>query len=218
MEDRSNSALYLELGNGPAPESERRAGNLAALPGAERVSWWENCYPGRTDLPRKVEEGSVLTVAEVDRTFRAPDPPPSVTAHLFHRHPRPSQGILDGGATTGLLIVWISPKSPDRAQELRDWGDFVHIRHIAAAGIPGFTQISVFENTEDVDPRYMHFYEFASADPEATFKTMTPHVAPRLGGAESEAYADWADWRAHGGRLFYCNTFALRGTMPTPTA
>jgi hypothetical protein len=46
---------------------------------------------------------------------------------------------------------------------------------------------------------------------------MTPHVAPRLGGAESEGYADWADWRAHGGRLFYCNTFALLGAVPTPT-
>jgi hypothetical protein len=214
MEDRCTPALYLELGNGTVADAEARAGMLARRPGAQRVTWWANCYPGRQDLPRRVEEGSLLAVAEVDRSFDAPEPPPGVTAHLFHRHPRPSQGILNGRPTTGLLIVWISPRSPELAATLRDWGDFVHIRQIAAAGIPGFTQISVFENAAEVDPRYLHLYEFDSDDPEATFKTMTPHVAPRLGGADSEAYADWADWRAHGGRLFYCNTFQLLGELP----
>jgi hypothetical protein len=214
MEDRSTQGLYLELGNGTEDDYAGRARELARRPGAQQVSWWGNCHPGRTDLPRKVAEGSLLAVAEVDHTFRAPEPVPGVESHLFHRHSRPSQGILDGGPTTGLLIVWISPRSPDLAQPLRDWGDFVHIRHIAAAGIPGFTQISVFENTAEADPRYMHFYEFTGDDPEATFKTMTAHVAPRLGGAESAAYADWADWRAHGGSLFYCNTFRLLGTAP----
>ncbi len=215
MEDRRTSALYLELGNGTALDYEGRAGTLAKRTGAQRVTWWENCHPGRTDLPRRIEEGSMLAVAEVGPTFRPPESSPDANAHLFSRHSRPSQGILDGRPTTGLLIVWISPRSPDLAGPLRDWGDFVHIRHIAAAGIPGFTQISVFENTADVDPRYMHFYEFASDDPEGTFKTMTPHVAPRLGGVDSEAYADWADWRAHGGRLFYCNTFRLLGEVRT---
>jgi hypothetical protein len=40
---------------------------------------------------------------------------------------------------------------------------------------------------------------------------MTAHVAPRLGGYDSEAFGEWADWRAGGGRLFYCNTFRLLG-------
>jgi hypothetical protein len=109
------------------------------------------------------------------------------------------------------MIVWISPRSPDRAQELRDWGDFVHIRHIAAAAIPGFTQISVYENTVGEDPRFMHFYEFDNEAAESTFATMVPHVAPRLGGIESPAYAEWADWRPPGGRLFYCNSFTRSG-------
>ncbi len=111
------------------------------------------------------------------------------------------------------MIVWISPRTPDLAQQLRDWGDFVHIRHIAAAAIPGFTQISVYENTAATDPRYMHFYEFDNADAEATFATMIDHVAPRLGGTESPAYADWADWRPPGGRLFYCNSFTRLGEV-----
>ena len=74
------------------------------------------------------------------------------------------------------MIVWISPRTPDLTAGLRDWGDFVHIRHIAAAAIPGFTQISVYENTAEGDPRYMHFYEFDNAAAEATFATMIAHV------------------------------------------
>ena len=40
--------------------------------------------------------------------------------------------------TIGLSLVLISPREPDQAQALRDWADFVHIRHIAAAGVPGY--------------------------------------------------------------------------------
>ncbi len=101
---------------------------------------------------------------------------------------------------------------------MRDWGDYVHIRHIAAAGIPGFTQISVYENTSESEPRYMHFYEYDNTEAEATFATMIPHVAPRLGGTESAAYAEWADWRPPGGRLFYCNTFTHLGEVATSSA
>ena len=79
------------------------------------------------------------------------------------------------------------------------------------AGIPGFTQISVYENQVEADPRFMHFYEFESTDAEATFATMIEHVAPRLGGMDSQAYAQWADWRPPGGRLFYCNSFNRLG-------
>jgi hypothetical protein len=140
-------------------------------------------------------------------------PPHVSAAHSFRRHPRPSQGIVTGGPTLGLLVVWISPKEQDLADSLRDWGDFVHIRHIAAAGIAGFTQISVYENTSGVDPLYMHFYEFDRDDAETTFSTMTDHVAPRLGGYDSPAYRDWADLRAAGGRLFYCNTFRRCGEV-----
>ncbi len=161
----------------------------------------------------RITDGSMLLVAEVTAGFSTPEAPASATAHRFRRHRRPSQGVLTGRPTTGLLLVWISPRRPELAQALRDWGDFVHIRHIAEAGIPGFTQISVYENVAPVDPMFMHFYEFDAEDSEATFSTMTPHVAPRLGGVDSEAYTAWADWRAGGGRLFYCNTFQLRGEV-----
>jgi|SRR5271166_4194709 len=211
MEDRRTEGLYLELGTIDPALYANRAAHLARRPGVTRVSWWANCVPGRTDLPMKVTDGSLLGVTEVDGSFDAPGAAEGMIVHQFRCHPRPSQGILTGRPTTGLMLVWISPREPGLAQTLRDWGDFVHIRHIAAAGIPGFTQISVYENVVAGDPRFLHLYEFDTEDSEATFKTMTTFVGPRLGGTESAAYAEWADWRRAGGRLFYCNTFQLLG-------
>ncbi len=214
MEDRCSEVLYLELGDASEEASEARAYELVALPGANRVTWWENCALGRTDLPMRIRDGSTLIVAEAEDGFRSPTKAEKDSeAHCFRRNRRPSQGVLTGGPTLGLMIVWISPRTPEVAQSLRDWGDFVHIRHIAAAGIPGFTQISVYENTAETDPVYMHFYEFDNADAEGTFSKMIEHVAPRLGGVDGEQYAEWADWRPPGGRLFYCNTFSLRGEV-----
>jgi hypothetical protein len=214
MEDRRTPLLYLELGDASPRAAASRARELAQAAEVERASWWENCLPGRTDLPMRVQDGHSLVVVEAGDGFVTPEPPPEVSvAHCFRRHTRPSQGILTGLPTLGLLVVWISPRAPDVVRSLRDWGDFVHIRHIAAAGIPGFTQISVYENTNGTDPLYMHFYEFDTADAEATFSTMTECVAPRLGGVDSAAYQEWADWRPPGGRLFYCNTFNRRGAV-----
>lgn len=211
MEDRCTTRLYFELGEGSEETGAGRAEALLRLPGVGRASWWKNCVPGRTELPMRVPDGPLLVVSELDGDHPAPEPRPGSTGLCFRRHPRPSQGILTGRRTTGLLVVWISPRTPELASSLRDWGDFVHLRHIAAAGIPGFTQISVFENETGDDPLYMHLYEFDSPDPEATYQSMVSFVAPRLGGTDSSAYADWADLRKPGGRLYYCNTFALTG-------
>lgn len=213
MEDRCTPRLYLELGDGSETEVAKRAAALVQQPGVLRVSWWSNCVPGRSELPMRVPDGALLLVAELEEGAASPSARAGSTAFCFRRHPRPSQGILTGRATTGLLVVWISPRTPDLAQSLRDWGDFVHIRHIAAAGIPGFTQISVFENESRADPQYMHLYEFDSSNPEPTYQTMVNFVSPRLGGTESEQFANWADWRSPGGRLWYCNTFKLAGDI-----
>lgn len=214
MEDRTGPLLHLELGDATAAEGAARAHDLAGRSGVERVTWWANEAFERTDLPMRISDGRSLVVVEADERYDVPPPTPAVSqSHCFRRHPRPSQGVLTGTPTLGLMIVWISPRTPDLATSLRDWGDFVHIRHIAAAAIPGFTQISVYENTIGSDPRYMHFYEFDNAAAEATFATMIEHVGPRLGGMDSAAYAEWADWRPPGGRLFYCNSFTRLGEV-----
>ena len=212
MEDRLSQGVYMELGDlDPGRYGAERAGELLRLRGVSRVSWWENCRLGRTDLAAKVPDGTLLGLAEVDDEFVAPEPPPGALARHFVRHPRPSQGILSGLPTTGLLVVWISPKSADLTQPLRDWADFVHLRHIAAAGVPGFTQITPFDHAGEGDPRFMHLYELDTDDPEATFAAMPDHVLPRLGGQGSEEYRRWADLRAAGGFIVYVNTFRWLG-------
>ena len=213
MEDRLGAGLYLELGNlDPEQYAHERAGELLRLRGVSRVSWWENCVPDRPEFPHRVPEGSLLGVAEVDDDFVAPEAPAETTARHFRRYPRPAQGILTGRPTTGLLLVWISPRSPEQAQGLRDWSDFVHIRHIAAAAVPGFTLVTPYENAADGDPRFMHFYEMDGDDPEAAFSAMTAHVAPRLGGEHSDAFRHWANLRDAGGCIVYVNTFRLLGS------
>jgi hypothetical protein len=217
VEDRLTTSLYLELGNtDPEHYASRRAPELLARPGVDRVTWWANNVPGRDELPMAVADGTLLGVAEVGDGFVAPDPLAGTTARLFHRYPRPSQGILTGAPTTGLLVVWISARSAGDTQAVRDWGDFVHIRHIAAAGLPGFTQITPYENAAAGDPRFMHFYELDAEDPEAAYMAMARHMARYFGGSRTDAFATWADWEAAGAQVVYCNTFRLLGAAAPP--
>src|SRR5207237_1446246 len=126
----------------------------------------------------------------------------------YRRTPRPGQGRLTVGPTTGLVVVLISPRSPDEAaaQALRDWGDFVHLSHIAATGVPGYTMITPYE-VEGDGPRYLHLYELDADDPEAAFQAMTPLVRARLG--DEAAFAAWA-WHPEL-RIDYVSTYRLTG-------
>jgi hypothetical protein len=217
MEDRITPGLYLELGDtSPADYAEIRAPELLALTAVQRVSWWETMIPGRDELPMAVPEGTLLGVAETGDSFVAPPAPAATTARHFRRYPRPGQGILTGRPTTGLLVVWISPSTPERAQPLRDWADFIHIRTIAEAAVPGYTQITPYQNVDDSDPLFMHFYEMDSADPEETFQTMAENLRVRLGGYRTPQFKQWADWTAAGAEIIYVNTFRLLGSSGPP--
>ncbi len=158
------------------------APTLVLDPGGSGTTRWADCNPGRTDLPRRLPEIPVLGITPFDG-----DVPASLDGWRFRRTPRPGQGRLTGRPTTGLLLVLISPKHPAGAQDLRDWADFVHINHIAAAAVPGYMMITPYENEGD-GPRYLHFYEMDTDDPEATFKTMTPLVHQRLA---RDAFIEW---------------------------
>src|SRR5437667_1634650 len=210
MEDRVTPGLYLEMTK-QAPEeyAQLRVPRLLARAGVQRATWWENVVPNRTDLPRELDEFSLLGLYEVDDTFRAPDDA-SWPAHHFHRCPRPAQGSLSGHPTGGLSLVLISPRRPDEAQALRDWADFVHIRHIAEVGNPGYTMITPYENVTGGDPRFMHLYEIDTEDPEAAFRGMTPRVIERLGGGfGTPAFDAWAYHEAL--RIMYVNSFRRVG-------
>ena len=206
MEDRRTPVLYLERTDGA-----ERAGDLAALPGVRRVTVWDNVVPGRTDLPRRLDEHPVLIVAEADATFAAPGDGGGLE---FRATDRPGQGRLSGEPTTGLSLVLISPRTEAGAQSLRDWADFVHISHIAAAGVPGYGMITPYEHAggPGATPRWLHFYEIGGEDPEASFQAMTPLVASRLGGSDTPAFREWA-WHPEL-VIEYVNTFRLRGMQP----
>jgi hypothetical protein len=210
MEDRVTPGLYLEMTDVQGDEyAANRVPEVLDRPGVTRATWWENSCPDRTDLPRKLPEFGLLGVYEVDTSFGSPPNPDEITGHHFRRTPRPGQGCLTGRPTLGIMLVLISPRQPDQAQALRDWADFVHIRHIAEAGVPGYSMITPYENVTGGDPRFLHFYEMDTDDPESTFRTMTPLVADRIGPPGTPAWDGWANTPEL--RIMYVNTFRRIG-------
>lgn len=145
---------------------------------------WEDCRPVRTDLPRRLPEMPLLGITPLGPD----DHTPTANGFRYRRTPRAGQGRLTGRPTAGLLVVLISPKHSWGAQDLRDWADFVHISHIAAVAVPGFTMITPYEVDGD-GPRFMHLYEMDGDDPEASFQAMPALVRNRLG---DKGFDDWA--------------------------
>ncbi len=185
MEDRQPPRLHLELVHAPDDVDERAAVVEAA---GWRVSIWEPATTADDDLPRVLPRCDWVVIGEGDGGSVAPASPASTVVPLV-RYPRPSQGSCSGERTTGILLVLISAKHRESAQELRDWGDFVHLRHIAEAAVPGYRTITPWENESSGTPRFCHLYEMVSDDPQGTFEKMTPRVRGRLDHA---AFAEWA--------------------------
>ena len=207
MEDRLTPILQLEACD-LAPERwlGERGPALLGLAGVERVSAWTNCAPDRTDLPRTLPEFHTLGVVEAQTPFAAPAAPPGLAVHQF-RQVRPGQGVLTGRPTRGLELVLVSPKTEAGARALRDWADFVHIRHIAAAAVPGFALITPYENVVRASPRFLHFYEMDTEQAEDAFQRMTPATLARL-----TEKAERRAWLGHPELVIdYVSTFRFAG-------
>lgn len=179
--------------------------------GAMRATWWENSARNRSDLPHTMPEFTSLVVYEVDETFAPPRPPVGVMGHHFVRTSRPGQGRLTGKPTIGLSLVLISPRTPAGAQTLRDWADFVHLRYIAEAAVPGFSIVTPYEHADAGEPRFLHFYEMDTDDPEGSFQAMTPLVAKLLGEPGTPAFDRWAHHPEL--RINYVNSFRRIGAL-----
>ncbi len=207
MEDRRGASLYLEMTDlAPDAYAASRVPAVLTGPGATRATWWTNVHRDRDDLPRVLPEFGTLGVFEVEDSFSAPDGVDGIVGHLFHRTPRPGQGRLTGRPTVGLSLVLISPKDPGDAQALRDWADFVHLRHIAEAAVPGYSMVTPYEHADGGDPRFLHFYEMDTDDPETSFKAMTPLVRERL---DRDTFRTWTGHPAL--RIWYVNSFRRVG-------
>jgi hypothetical protein len=211
MEDRVTPGLYLEMTDVDASRyAAERVPEVRAHPGVTRATWWENVRRDRDDLPRALPEFGRLGVYEVEDGFTPPATPDAIRGHHFVRTPRPGQGRLTGRPTIGLSLVLISPRAPAQAQALRDWGDFVHIRHIAEVAVPGYSMITPYERAGGGDPRYLHLYEMDTDDPEASFQAMTPLVRAAL--PDRAAFTAWAWHEAL--CIQYVNSFRLVGVRP----
>ena len=211
MEDRRTPGLYLEMtDDAPARYATERVPTVLEERGVARATWWENVARDRDDLPRVLPEFGLLGVYEVDDEFVARASPEGITGYHYRRTPRPGQGRLTGEATIGLSLVLISPTRPAQAQALRDWADFVHLRHIAEAGVPGYSMVTPYEHAQQRDPRFLHFYEMDTDDPERSFQAMTPLVRERLD--DRDAFRRWAGHESL--RIMYVNTFRRLGDRP----
>jgi hypothetical protein len=216
--------LWLELSDvPPARYSGEQLPRVGATQGVERASSWVNAHPNRKDLPRRIDDFATLGLFEFDTVSdgddaaaKAPPPAAGVTRLRFRRTARPGQGVQTGKVTLGLFVVLISPRSPEQGQELRDWADFIHIRHIAAAAVPGFGMITPYERAEpefcNGPARYLHLYEIDEEDPEAVYRSMVPLVIGRIGESGTSAFDDWAGHSAL--RIDYVNTFRRCGSWP----
>jgi hypothetical protein len=74
--------------------------------------------------------------------------------------------------------------------------------------------ITPYENVQgdavaDDEPRYMHFYEMDTDDPEASFKSMTPLVEQRIGKQGTPEFKHWGWHDAL--RIMYVNSFKRVG-------
>src|SRR5579871_6911911 len=129
MEDRITPVLYLEMTDMDVNDyAAERVPAVLGRDGVTRATWWTNCVPFRTDLPRTIPEFHTLGVYEAGPSFTPPETPEGITGlHMVH-YRRPGQGTISERPTLGLELVLISPRTPEEAQALRDWGDFVHLR------------------------------------------------------------------------------------------
>ena len=191
MEDRLGD-VYLEMTNlSPEDYEDARLAEVLKREDVAAATLWRNQKPTRDDYERTIPEFETLALSEVADDFTLPKGVDHHRGHHFRRVPRPAQGVLSAAPTLGLEIVLVSPVTPGGAQALRDWADFLHIREIASAAVPGFTMMTPYENEAGGPPRYLHLYEMDTADADQAFQQMAPHTIERLRGSGKAAVRAW---------------------------
>ena len=77
MEDRLTPVLYLEMTDATPDDYARdRVGDVLAMPGVERATWWRNVYRDRPDLPASCRSSTRWACTSAShRSRRRPRPP-----------------------------------------------------------------------------------------------------------------------------------------------
>ena len=211
MEDRTTPVLYLEMTDRPAERYARRTCARSARPPRSSAGDMVGQLRAVPHRPSPDHAG-VLHPGRLrgDRGFRGSRyVPEDIAGYCFDHYPRPGQGTISDKPTLGLELVLISAPTAAQSQALRDWGDFVHIRDIAAAAPEHFTMITPYENRGKGSPRYMHFYELDTDDPEPAFRNMAPATMARVGAYGTHPKEEW--WVHEALVIDYVNTFRRLG-------
>ena len=160
--------------------------------------------------PARAPRVHALGVYEVDDGFRAPATSGRHRpAHHFRHYPVPARAASPVGPTIGLSLVLISPKEPQDAQALRDWADFVHIRHIAAGRRARLHDDHAVRERHGRRSAVHPLLRDRPRRSRAVFKSMTPLVRNVIGDEDTEAFKHWAYTTSL--RIMYVNTFTRLG-------
>ena len=176
MEGRLPPRLYLELVRFPDHVNTRAAAVEAT---GWQVSTWEPATTSDDDLPRRLPRCDGVVIGEGDGGA-VESPSPATTAVPLVSYPRPSQGSCS--ASGPRESCWFSSRRSNKSglRNSRDWGDFVHLRHIAEAAVPGYRTITPWENESSGTPRFCHMYEMVGDGSPGHLRKMTPRVRQRL--------------------------------------
>ena len=171
VEDRITPGLYLEMTDHAARRVRAPSGCPTVLAPARRASGprgGATCTATATDLPRVLPEFDHLGVYEVDDDVpRAADARRRSPATTSAATAGPGQGVahrpaddravaradLAQGARRGRRSCATGPTSCTSATSPRP-------------RCPGYAMITPYENVTGGDPRFMHFYEMDTDDPE----------------------------------------------------
>ena len=76
--------------------------------------------------------------------------------------------------------------------------------------------ITPYEHDAGGDPRFLHFYEMDTDDPEAAFIAMPKLVMERIGAPGTPAFDAWANHEEL--RIMYVNSFRRVGEAAAPVS
>ena len=190
---RSLRAVEDRITPGLVPRDDRSAARrvrapsacprCSRCPGSSGRPGGATCNATATDLPPVLPEFDHLARLRGRRRRSArPAPPAGITGHHFRHYRRPGQGIVTGRPTIGLSLVLISPKDAGAGAGAARLGRLrAHPPHRRGRGARLLHDHAVRERRPAAIPRFMHFYEMDTDDPETAFKAMTPLVMQRIG-------------------------------------